>query len=117
MTKSQQRKFLINLALRFTVLFTIVIIVLSIAGLILARINSKEHEITKILTNENPDLSRNYLLIQNPGLPYSYLLVLACIVFIITLITFLVEYMIKRNKNRYDALFKKNGIYRKKKMT
>ena len=105
MTKNQRRKFIIDLTLRFTVLFTIVIIVLSIAGLILARINSKENEITKLFAFENP------------GLPYSYLLVLACIVFIITLITFLVEYLIKKNKNRYDELFKKNGIYRKKKMT
>ncbi|WP_461256506.1 hypothetical protein [Treponema sp. R80B11-R83G3] len=105
MTKNQRRKFLIDLALRFTVLFTIVIILLSVAGLILARINSKEHDITKLFAYENS------------GLPYSYLLVLACIVFIITLITFLVEYLIKKNKNRYDELFKKNGIYRKKKMS
>ncbi|GBU29420.1 hypothetical protein R84B8_02985 [Treponema sp. R8-4-B8] len=105
MTKNQRKKFLIDLVIRFTVLFTVVIIVLSIAGLILARINSKEHKITKLFAYENP------------GLPYSYLLVLACIVFIITLISFLVEYLIKKNKNRYDELFKKNGIYRKKKMT
>jgi len=105
MTKAQRRKFLIDLALRFTVLFTVVIIVLSIAGLILAHINSKENEITKLFAYENP------------GLPYSYLLILACIVFIVTLLSFLVEYLIKKNKNRYDELFKKNGIYRKKKIT
>jgi len=105
MTKNQRRKFIIDLTLRFTVLFTVVIIVLSIMGLILARINSKENEITKLFAYENS------------GLPYSYLLMLACIVFIITLISFFVEYLIKKNKNRYDELFKKNKIYSKKKMT
>jgi len=105
MTKNQRSKFLIDLMLRFTVLFTVVIIVLSIAGLILAHINSKENAITKLFAYENS------------GLPYSYLLILACIVFIITLVSFLVEYLIKKNKNRYDELFKKNGIYRKKKIT
>jgi len=105
MTKTQRKKFLIDLTLRFTVLFTVVIIVLSIAGVILAAVNSKEHKIAKFFDFENP------------GLPYSYLLVLACIVFIITLISFLVGYLIKKNKNRYDELFKKNKIYSKKKMT
>jgi len=105
MTKNQRKKFLIDLALRFTVLYTVVIIMLSIAGLILARINSKEHNITKLFAYENS------------GLPYSYLLVLACIVFIITLISFLVEYLIKKNKNRYDELFKKHKVYSKKQLT
>jgi len=105
MTKSQRRKFLIDLALRFTVLFTIVIIMLSIAGLIFARMNSKEHNITKLFAYENT------------GLPYSYLLILACIVFIITLISFLVEYLIKKNKNKYDELFKKHRVYSKKQLT
>jgi len=106
MTKNQRRKFFINLALRFTVLFTVVIIVLSIAGLIYAGINAEEHDITKFFAYKN-----------NPGLPYSNILGLACIVFVIILISFLVEYLIKKNKNRYDELFKKNGIYRKKKIT
>jgi len=105
MTKSQRRKFLIDLALRFTVLFTVVIIMLSIAGLIFARINSKKHSITKLFAYENT------------GLPYSYLLKLACIVFIITLISFLVEYLIKKNKNKYDELFKKHRVYSKKQLT
>jgi putative copper export protein len=105
MTKNQIRKFLIDLALRFAVLFTVVIILLSIAGLILAHINLGTIEIFITYADENP------------GLPYSYLLILACIIFIITLISFLVEYLIKKNKNRYDELFKKKGIYRKKKLT
>jgi len=105
MTKSQRRKFLINLALRFTVLFTVVIIVLSIVGLILARINTEEHSTTKLF------------IFEYSGLKYSILLILACIVFIITLITFLVEYLVKKNKNRYDELFKKNKIYSKKEIT
>jgi len=106
MTRNQRRKFLINLTLRFTVLFTVVIIVLSIVGLIYAGINDEKHDITKFFSYKN-----------NPGLPYSNILGLACIVFIIILITFFVEYLIKRNKNRYDELFKKNKIYSKKKMT
>jgi len=105
MTKSQRRKFLINLALRFAVLFTVVIIVLSIAGLILARINTEENSTTKLF------------IFEYSGFKYSILLILACIVFIITLITFLVEYLVKKNKNRYDELFKKNKIYSKKKIT
>ena len=105
MTKNQKRKFLVDLILRFTVLFTIVIIVLSVAGLILARINSEEYNITRLFAHENP------------GLPYIYPLILACIVFIITLISFFVEYLINKNKNRYDELFKEHKIYRKKKLT
>jgi ABC-type Fe3+-siderophore transport system permease subunit len=115
MTKNQRKKFLIDLALRFVVIFTTVIIVLSVAGLILANNNSKEHDITKIFTNENEGLSETYFM--TPGLSYSYILMLAFIVFIITLLSFLVEYLLKKNKNRYDKLFKHYKIYRKKKMT
>jgi len=81
-----QRKFFITLAVRFTVLYTCVIIILSVLGLILARVNSKENEFTKLFAYENA------------GLPYSYLLALAFIVIIITLLSFFVEYLIKRNK-------------------
>jgi heme/copper-type cytochrome/quinol oxidase subunit 4 len=115
MTKNQRRKFLIDLALRFTVIFTVVIIVLSVTGLILARVNSGEHDITKQIADENQGLLNIYTL--TPGLSYSYILTLALIVFIITLISFLVEYLLKKNKNRYDELFRRNKIYRKKKMT
>jgi ABC-type antimicrobial peptide transport system permease subunit len=115
MTKNQRRKFLIDLALRFVVIFTVIIIVLSVIGLIIAGNNSKEHDITKIFTRENKGLSDIY--IMTPGLSYSYILTLAFIVFIITLISFLAEYLLKKNKNRYDELFKRHKIYRKKKMT
>jgi hypothetical protein len=115
MTKNQRRKFLIDLTMRFTVIFSIVIIVLSAAGLILASINSQEHDITKQFADENQGIS--YIYILTSGLSFSYILILACIVFIITLISFLVEYLLKRNKNRYDELFRQHKIYRKKKMT
>jgi uncharacterized membrane protein YidH (DUF202 family) len=105
MNKAQRKKFFGDLMLRFTVLFTVVILSLSIAGLILARVNSKEHDITKIFAYENP------------GLPYSYIAILACIVFAITLISFAAEAFLKNNRNRYDELFRKHKIYRKKKMT
>jgi len=90
---------------RFTVLFTVVILSLSIAGLILARINSKDHDITKLFAY------------QNPGLPYSYIAILAFIVFGITLISFAAEAFLNKNRNRYDELFKKHKIYRNKKIT
>jgi heme/copper-type cytochrome/quinol oxidase subunit 4 len=115
MTKNQRRIFLIDLALRFTVIFTVVILVLAVTGLILAHVNSGEHDITKQFAGENQGLLNVYIL--TPGLSYSYILILACIVFIITLISFLVEYLLKKNKNRYDELFKHHKIYRKKKMT
>jgi hypothetical protein len=72
---------------RFAVLYTGVIILLSVAALILARVNSKENGITKLFAYENL------------GLPYSYLLALALIVLIITLLSFFAEYLIKRNKH------------------
>ncbi|WP_461247030.1 hypothetical protein [Treponema sp. R6D11] len=105
MNKAQRKKFFGDLMRRFTVLFTFVILLLSVAGLILARVNIKENSITKLFAYENP------------GLPYSYIAILAGIVFIITLISFLGEVIFKRNKNRYDELFRKHNIYRKKKMT
>jgi hypothetical protein len=82
-----QRKFLKALAVRFTVIYTGIIILLSVLGLILARVNSKENEITKLFAYENP------------GLPYSYLLALAFIVLVVTLLSFFVEYLIKRNRH------------------
>jgi len=105
MNKAQRKKFLGELMLRFTVLFTIVILSLSVAGLILSRVNIKENSITKLFAYENP------------GLPYSYIAILAGIVFVITLISFSGEIIINRNKNRYDELFRHHNIYRKKKMT
>ena len=83
-----QRKFFLTLAVRFAVIYTVVIILLSILGLILARVNSKENEITKLFAYENP------------GLPYSYLLALAFFVLIFTLLSFFAEYLIKRNRHR-----------------
>jgi hypothetical protein len=80
-----QRKFIITLIVRFSVLFTGVILLLSVAGIILSLVNSKETGITKLFAYENL------------GLPYSYLLVLALFVLIITLLSFFVEYLIKRN--------------------
>jgi phosphotransferase system glucose/maltose/N-acetylglucosamine-specific IIC component len=105
MTKAQRRKIFNDLFQRFAVFFTIVILLLSAAGLILARVNSKENVITKLFAYENP------------GLPYSYIAILAGIIFFITLIFFLAGNLIRRNKNRYDALFKSHHIYHKKKMT
>jgi len=104
MNKDQKKKFFGDLMLRFTVLFTIAILSLSVAGLIFARVNSKDHDVTKIFAYENP------------GLPYSYIAMLACIVFVITLISFAAEAFLKKNKNRYDKLFKKHKIYRNKKI-
>ena len=83
-----QRKFFLTLTVRFALIFTGVILFLSILGLILARVNSKENEITKLFAYDNA------------GLPYSYLLALAFIVLIITFLSFFVEYLIKRNRHR-----------------
>ena len=101
-----QKKFFIGLTVRFAVIFTVVIILLSVTGLILTNVNTEEFDFVKIFAYKN-----------NPGLPYNNILALACIVFIITLISFITEIRIKRNKNRYDELFRHHNIYRKKKMT
>ena len=82
-----QRKFYLSLMVRFAVLYTGVIILLSATALILARVNSKVNGITKLFAYENL------------GLPYSYLLALALIVLIITLLSFFAEHLIKRNKH------------------
>jgi len=105
MTKAERKKVLAILFQRFAVFFTIVIVLLSAAGLILARVNVKENSITKMLDYENS------------GLPYSYILIIAGIIFIINTLFFFTGAVTRRNKNRYDALFKKHGIYSKKKMT
>jgi uncharacterized membrane protein len=105
MTKAERRKVFEILFQRFAVFFTIVIVLLAAAGLILARVNVKENSITKLFDYENS------------GLPYSYILILAGIIFLINLFFFLTRALVRRNKNRYDALFRKHGIYRKKKLT
>jgi amino acid transporter len=113
MTKNQSRKFFIDLTVRFAVFFTAVTLLLSVVKVILVRVNSKKFDITKFFA---PD---------NASLQYSHILILACIIFVITLISFIAEAMLNkngtvnknRNKNRYDELFKRHGIYRKKKMT
>jgi len=106
MTKGQRRKNFSVFFQRFAVFFTIVIVLLSAAGLILARVNIKENSITKLFAYE-----------ENHGLPYSYILILAGIIFVITLLSFLPRTVVIKNKNRYDELFKQHHIYRKKKMT
>jgi len=101
-----QKKFFVDLLVRFAVIFTVVIILLSITGLIVTNVNTEEFDLKKIFAYKN-----------NPGLPYSNILILACIVFVITLISFFPGIHIKNNKNRYDKLFRHHNIYRKKKMT
>jgi len=105
MTKAERKKVIAILFQRFAVFFTVVIVLLSAAGVILARVNAKENSVTKLFDYENA------------GLPYSYILALAGIVFVINLLFFFTSAVARRNKNRYDALFKKHGIYSKKKLT
>jgi hypothetical protein len=95
--------------------------VLSVAGLILAQINSKEHDVSEIVTYENTGLFS--INIMTPGLSYSYILILACVIFVITLIFLLVASAVKtkprtkKTKTKYDELFKRHHVYQKKKMT
>jgi len=101
-----QKKFLIYLLVRFAVIFTIVILLLSVTGLILVNVNAEKFDFAKIFAYKD-----------NPGLLYNNILILACVIFFITLISFIAEIPINKNKNRYDELFKKHKIYRNKKMT
>jgi len=102
MTKGERKKVFAILFQRFAVFFTIVILLLSAAGLILARVNIKENAVTKLFAYENS------------GLPYSYILILAGIIFIISLFFLFTRATVRRRKNRYDDLFKKHNIYKKK---
>jgi putative copper export protein len=102
MTKKQRNKLLVIFLRRFAVIFTFAVLVISITGLFFAYLGPNDLDITKIFA------------FSNPGLPYSYIIIMAGIALVINALSFLAVFLLKRKKNRYEKLFKHYRISRKK---
>jgi len=109
MTKKQKQKRFGDFLRLFTAIFTIVLLVISIAGFIYSRLAVTGEEVPKFFD------------FNNAGLPYSYILALAgislaltiLIFFILHLLTLKINFRFREKGSRYDELFKKHRIPKK----
>jgi len=110
MNKKQRKKFNSEFLRRFAVVFMLVIIIVSIAGFLVFRFAPEGNAI------------RDIFAIGSEGIKYSHILIIAGIILVIVLLSFISLAVPRRQKkikskvNRYDALFKEHKIYTKKKI-
>jgi len=107
MKNKQRRKFIIELALRTTVIFTVGITLLSLTGFIFSRLATDGKDVPEMF---------NY---SNAGLPYSYILLFVCIALVIAFFSIFFEELFSKNpeSSKYERLFKKYKFDKKKPLT
>jgi len=108
-SNKQRRKFILELAVRTAVIFTVGIVALSLAGVIYSRVPYEGNDIPALFAY------------SNAGLPYSYLLVLAGAALVVAFLSILFAELVfvrrERKHNRYEKLFKRYKFDKKKPLT